>query len=335
MTDATPGSATPSLADGPPDDAAALLGLMWRIRLFEDEVRDLFTLNLIRGSTHLCQGQEATEVGVCSVLRPGDTMTCSYRGHGAVIAMGAPLDRCFGEILGRAGGLCGGRGGSMHLTDVSVGALGSNAIVGAHLPITVGAALSAQHLQTGAVSIAFFGDGATNIGAFHESLNLAAVWRLPAIFVIENNQYGEYSPLASTTPITRLADRATSYGIPGVFVDGNDIVAVRAVAGEAVERARRGEGPTLIEANTYRQQGHSRSDLAAYRPPGELERWMARDPITLLESALRLTADSTGASDRQLEQIRSEAAGDVTQAKERALSWPEPAAEERLKYLYA
>jgi acetoin:2,6-dichlorophenolindophenol oxidoreductase subunit alpha len=335
MTDTTSTGTAASLADGPPDEAFALLGLMRRIRMFEDEVRDLFTLNLIRGSTHLCQGQEATEVGVCSVLMPGDTMTCTYRGHGAVIAMGAPLDRCFGEILGRANGLCGGRGGSMHLADVSVGALGSNAIVGAHLPITVGAALTAQYLNTGAVSVAFLGDGATNIGAFHESLNLAAVWRLPALFVIENNQYGEYSPLASTTPITRLADRASSYGIPGVFVDGNDIVAVRSVAAEAVARARSGAGPTLIEANTYRQQGHSRSDLAAYRPAGELELWLARDPISLLESAIRESAASSEAADRDLEEIRAAAANDVTEAKERALGWPEPAAEDRAKDVYA
>jgi TPP-dependent pyruvate/acetoin dehydrogenase alpha subunit len=335
MTDTRSTGTTASLADGPPDEAFALLGLMWRIRMFEDEVRDLFTLNLIRGSTHLCQGQEATEVGVCSVLMPGDTMTCTYRGHGAVIAMGAPLDRCFGEILGRANGLCGGRGGSMHLADVSVGALGSNAIVGAHLPITVGAALTAQYLNTGAVSVAFLGDGATNIGAFHESLNLAAVWRLPALFVIENNQYGEYSPLASTTPITRLADRAGSYGIPGEFVDGNDIVAVRSVAAEAVARARSGAGPTLIEANTYRQQGHSRSDLAAYRPAGELELWLARDPISLLENAIRESAASSEAADRDLEEIRATAANDVTEAKERALGWPEPAAEDRAKDVYA
>jgi acetoin:2,6-dichlorophenolindophenol oxidoreductase subunit alpha len=199
----------------------------------------------------------------------------------------------------------------------------------------VGAALTAQYLNTGAVSVAFLGDGATNIGAFHESLNLAAVWRLPALFVIENNQYGEYSPLASTTPITRLADRAGSYGIPGVFVDGNDIVAVRSVAAEAVARARSGAGPTLIEANTYRQQGHSRSDLAAYRPAGELELWLARDPISLLESAIRESAASSEAADRDLEEIRAAAANDVTEAKERALGWPEPAAEDRAKDVYA
>ena len=321
-----------TLAAGAPDDATELLTAMLRIRYFEEEVQRLFSMNLMRGSTHLCQGQEAISVGVCSALSPGDTMTCTYRGHGAVLAMGAELDRSFAELLGRAGGLCGGRGGSMHLTDVSLGALGSNAIVGAHLPITTGAALSAKLLKTGAVSVAFFGDGSTNIGAFHEAVNMAAVWKLPAIFVIENNQYGEYSALAVTTPITRLADRAASYGIPGIFVDGNDVVSVRDVARTAVERARAGLGPTLIEADTYRQVGHSRSDPATYRPPGELERWMARDPITLLSQAIEASQQDGAAL---VSQIKSAVEQEVTAAKDRALSWPEPNAADRLKDVYA
>jgi pyruvate dehydrogenase E1 component alpha subunit len=316
-------------ADLAPEDGLALLREMLRIRLFEDEVRNLFGRNLVRGSTHLCQGQEAVVVGVCAALRDGDTMTCTYRGHGAVLAMGAPLDRAFGELLGRAGGLCGGKGGSMHFTDVSVGALGSNAIVGANLPIAVGAALSAQYLGTGAVSVAFFGDGATNIGAFHESLNLAAIWRLPVLFVIENNHYGEYSPLASTTPLERLADRAASYAVPGVYVDGNDVTAVRATATEAVVRARAGDGPTLLEADTYRQQGHSRSDPASYRPPGELEYWLARDPITRLSDAL------AGAGAERIEAVRAEVAAEMAEALGRALSWPEPEPSDRLKDVFA
>ncbi len=335
MTELPAPAATASLADGPPPDAPDLLGLMWRIRLFENEVKGLFARALVRGSTHLCQGQEATVAGVCTALAPGDTMTCTYRGHGAVLAMGAPLDRCFGEILGRSGGLCGGRAGSMHFADVSRGALGANAIVGANLPITVGAALSAQYLRTGAVSVAFFGDGATNIGAFHESLNLAAVWRLPALFVIENNQYGEYSPLASTTPITRLADRASSYGMPGVQVDGNDVVSVRSVAATAIARARGGGGPTLVEALTYRHEGHSRSDPATYRPAGELESWLARDPIMRLEESLRARAGDGQNPEALIERIRAEAAQDVASALERALSWPEPDLDERFKDVYA
>lgn len=322
----------PSLAQGPPDDAERLLSGMLAIRFFEEHVQKLFSRNLVRGSTHLCQGQEAVSVGVCSALDEGDTMTCTYRGHGAVLAMGVDLDRSFAEILGRAGGLCGGRGGSMHLTDVAKGALGSNAIVGAHLPITVGAALSASVLDTGAVSVAFFGDGATNIGAFHESLNMASIWKLPVIFVIENNQYGEYSPLAATTPIKRLADRAGSYGIPGAFVDGNDVVSVRAVAERAVKRARAGQGPTLIEADTYRQQGHSRSDPGKYRPEGELERWLTRDPIALLEQSMTAADD---AARHRVAAIRESTAADVAAAEERALSWPEPDVGDRMKDVYA
>jgi acetoin:2,6-dichlorophenolindophenol oxidoreductase subunit alpha len=331
VTDTFP-ARLPSLSDGPPSDARELLGRMLRIRIFEEEVQSLFSRNLMRGSTHLCQGQEAVTVGVCSALSGGDTMTCTYRGHGAVLAMGAPVDQSFAELLGREGGLCGGRGGSMHLTDARVGALGSNAIVGAHLPITVGAALSAKLLGTGAVSVAFFGDGTTNIGAFHESLNLASVWSLPAVFVIENNQYGEYSPLRTTTPIDRLADRAAAYGMPGVFVDGNDVVAVRAVAAHAVARARAGDGPTLIEADTYRQVGHSRSDPATYRPEGELERWLERDPVKLLSEAM-LRADPAGAG--EIAVVRAEAERDVQAARDRALSWPEPPAQDRFKDVYA
>jgi pyruvate dehydrogenase E1 component alpha subunit len=320
-----------SLGDGTPEEAESLLAQMYRIRFFENEVKSLFSKNLVRGSTHLCQGQEAVEVGVCSVLRPGDTMTCTYRGHGAVIAMGSDLAACFGEILGREGGLCGGRGGSMHLTDVARGALGSNAIVGAHLPIAAGAGLSAMLRRTGEVSVCFFGDGATNIGAFHESLNLAAIWKLPVVFVIENNQYGEYSPLASTTPISRLADRAHSYGIPGVHVDGNDIVPVRAVAATACEWARSGAGPTLLEADTYRHEGHSRSDPAAYRPEGELDRWLARDPITLLENAMV----RQGVATDQVAGIRDRVVQEVLEARDRALAMPEPDAEGRFEDVYA
>ncbi len=321
-----------TLQQGAPPDAEALLAAMLRIRLFEDEIMGLFTKQLVRGSTHLCQGQEAVTVGVASSLRDGDTVVCTYRGHGAVLAMGAELDASFAEIMGRSGGLCKGRGGSMHLTDVARGVLGSNAIVGGHLPIAVGAALSAQHLGTGAVSVAFFGDGATNIGAFHESLNMAGIWKLPVLFVIENNQYGEYSPIASTTPIARLADRAASYGMPGVQVDGNDVVAVREAAREAVDRATGGEGPTLLEALTYRHGGHSRADPGAYRPPGELDSWLERDPITALERAMRAGG---GDAETRIEQVREAVTTDVAEALKRALSWPEPDAEERFEDVYA
>lgn len=322
-----------TLADGPPPDAATLLATMWRIRLVEEEIKGFFAKGLIRGSTHLCIGQEASEVGVISALQPGDTITCTYRGHGATIGMGSPVDKTFAEILGRKGGLCDGRGGSMHFTDVARGHLGSNAIVGANIPITAGAALSAQYLGTGAVSIAFFGDGATNIGTFHEGLNLASVWKLPAVFVIENNQYGEYSPLAATTPVAHLADRASTFGMPGIRVDGNDVVAVREVAQQAIARARAGAGPTLIECVTYRHGGHSRTDAASYRPEGELEAWLERDPIVLLENAMRRFGGAE--AEAQIERIHAEVAEEVTAARDRALSWPEPPSEDRFRDVYA
>ena len=322
----------PSLADGVPSDALSLLRSMYRIRFFENEVMDLFSQSLMRGSTHLCQGQEGVVVGVAAALRPGDTMTSTYRGHGAVLAQGAPLDRAFGELLGREGGLCGGKGGSMHFADVSVGALGSNAIVGAHLPTTVGAALAATYRGTDEVSVAYFGDGSTNIGTFHESLNMASVWKLPAIFVLENNQYGEYSPVARTTPIERLSDRADSYGMAKIFVDGNDVVAMRSAAAEAVARARAGEGPTLIEADTYRQSGHSRSDPAKYRPAEEVEHWFARDPIVQLRAAY----DRLGpANAEQSAAVEQEAKNEVLEARDRALTWPEPAVSSGMEHVFA
>ncbi len=301
---------------------------MLEIREFEDEVQRLFLQNVVRGSTHLYQGQEAVAVGACSALREGDTMTCTYRGHGAVLAMGAPADRSLAEILGKADGLCRGKGGSMHLTDVGRGILGSFAIVGANLPVTCGAALSATYRGTDAVSLAFFGDGATNIGTFHEALNLAAIWRLPAIFVCENNLYGEYSPIAATTPIDRLADRANSYGMASAQVDGNDLLAVREVAWAATERARAGDGPTLVEALTYRQRGHSRTDPAAYRPEGELERWLERDPIVLFERAL---VERDAATAEHLATMRSEVEREMATMSARVRTWPAPDPESRLE----
>ena len=254
------------------------LRAMYEIRFFEEECQRLFASGLVGGSTHLCQGQEAVVVGASRALRPTDTMLCTYRGHGAVLAKGAPLDRCFAEIIGRANGLCGGKGGSMHLTDVSVGALGSFAIVGAHLPIAAGVAFAARYRGSDDVTICYFGDGATNIGAFHEALNLAQLWKLPVIYVCENNLYGEYSPIASTTPIVRLADRGSAYGIEAEAIDGNDLFIVHDAISRAASRARAGDGPTFIEALTYRHKGHSRTDPAKYRPAGELERWLERDP---------------------------------------------------------
>ena len=311
-------------------DLLTLHRRMVEIRAFEDEVARLFMQALVRGSTHLYQGQEAVAVGVCSALRPGDTMTCTYRGHGALLAMGAPADRCMAEILGKADGVCGGMGGSMHLTDIAVGALGSFAIVGAHLPFACGTALAAVYRGTDDVSVAFFGDGTTNIGAFHEAMNLAAVWHLPVIFVCENNLYGEYSPLASTTPVHRLADRAGSYAMPASTIDGNDVLAVRAATDEALARARAGEGPTFLEMLTYRQRGHSRADPGAYRPDGELERWLERDPIVLFETELvtRGVADAQALAD-----VRTEVDAAIAATSQAVRDWPAPAPEARFRGL--
>lgn len=312
----------PTLAQTLPHDYEQLLRKMYEIRFFENEVQELYSAGLVRGSTHLYQGQEAVSVGAMSALRPDDTMTCTYRSHGATIAKGAPIDGCFAELLGRAGGICNGKGGSMHYTVASIGALGSNAIVGAHLPIANGAALAAKYLNTGRVSICFFGDGASNIGAFHESLNLAALWKLPVIFVIENNQYGEYSAIRLTTAGETLADRAVGFGMTALRIDGNDVVSVATAVSQAAERARSGEGPTLIEAVTYRHSGHSRADLATYRPAGELEEWLQRDPISNLENAIRReVADA----DSLISRVRDGTQADVAAAKDRAVSWPEPA----------
>lgn len=313
------------------DRRLRFLGRMIEIRLFEEEVQHLFDQDLVRGSTHLCSGQEAVVVGACGALKRGDSMLCTYRGHGAVLAMGAPLDGTFAEILGRDGGLCAGKGGSMHLADVSVGAYGSFATVGAHLPIALGFGFAARYRATDEVCLCFFGDGAVNIGAFHEALNLASLWKLPVIFVCENNLYGEYSPLAATTPIAELFERARSYAMPGRRIDGNDVDLVHAVIGQAVERARRGEGPTLVEAMTYRHKGHSRSDPATYRPREELERWLALDPIVTLEQRL-----SEGGTELDLlREVRRIAEANVQEALENALSWPAPKLDSRFDHIYA
>lgn len=304
---------------------------MLEIRHFEDECARLFAQGAVRGTTHLCQGQEATVVGACGAVTDSDTMTCTYRGHGAVLAKGAPLAESFGEILGREKGLCKGKGGSMHLTDTRVGALGSFAIVGAHLPISVGAALANQLSGDKGVSLCFFGDGSTNIGAFHESLNMAGVWRLPVVFICENNLYGEYSTVAATTPIERLADRAASYGMPGIRIDGNKVDEVFYEVTEAVERARAGEGPTLIEAMTYRQKGHSRSDPATYRPEDELEKWLEHDPIKLNAAAL----EAKGVSSEELERLDTEAGERVKAALAEAESWDPPPLEARFEDVWA
>ena len=267
-------------------DRIEQLKRMMEIRTVEDRIQKLFADGMVRGSTHLCNGQEAVSVGVARATEPDDVITCTYRGHGHALALGATPVQVLGEICGRMVGCAGGIGGSMHLMEASVGLLPTFAIVGAGLPIACGAAIAARNLGTDRVAVTVFGDGSTNIGAFHESLNLAAIRRLPVIFVCENNLYGEYTRINLSTPIDDIAVRATAYGMPSEIVDGQDVDAVGAAIARAVERARRGDGPTLIEMKTYRYSGHSRSDPATYRPTGELDTWLKRDPIEILAKRL-------------------------------------------------
>ena len=267
-------------------DKIAQYERMLEIREFEDQIIPIFSAGLARGSTHLCQGQEALAVGLASVLRDTDVVAATYRGHGIALALGLTPESVLGEIMGKAKGCCGGVGGTMHLCDMSVGFLPTSAIVGAGIPIATGAALAFQTQGIDSVGVAVFGDGATNIGAFHEGLNLASIWKLPVIFICDNNVYGEYSRIHTTTPIEDLHMRAESYNMPHFALDGMDVSAVQAGISEAVERARTGGGPTLIEAKTYRFSGHSRTDQALYRPAGELEKWLERDPIKVTEDAL-------------------------------------------------
>lgn len=259
---------------------------MLEIRLVEDEVMNLFFEGLISGTTHTCQGQEAVAVGMAAALRPTDTVTCTYRGHGLALALGLSPLALLAELLGRRDGVLEGKGGSMHLTAPDVGLLPTFAIVGAGIPVAAGAAYASQVLGDDGAAVAVFGDGAANIGAFHEGLNLAAIWRLPVVFICENNLYGEYSRIDKTTPVADIASRAAAYAMPGVIVDGQDLDAVMAAVGAAVDHARGGKGPTLLEMKTYRYAGHSRGDPAKYRPMGELEQWKARDPIALYERKL-------------------------------------------------
>lgn len=315
-----------------PPDRRQWLRTMLLIRRFEDKVQQLFLQGLIPGTTHLCQGQEAVSVGALSAISPADYLTITYRGHGQALARGVDPETAFAELMGRETGVCKGRGGSMHLTDFSRGLIGSFAIVGAGLPVALGAAMSAKLRGTTSVALTFFGDGATNIGTFHESLNMASVWKAPVVFICENNLYGEYSPVRATTPVDDLAVRATAYAIPGVTVDGNDVDAVYAATRAAVERARSGDGPTLLECKTYRYSGHSRTDPAKYRQPGELDAWKARDPIKRLGEALAAEGVMRVAEqDAMLQEVQDL----INVAAERAAAAPWPKREEIDRYVYA
>jgi acetoin:2,6-dichlorophenolindophenol oxidoreductase subunit alpha len=301
--------------------ALDLYRTMTEIRLFEKRAYDLFLQNLVKGTTHLGTGQEAIAAGVAGAMRKDDYTFVTYRGHAHVLARGTPMTPVMAELLGRENGLMHGKGGSMHLLDVSRGVLGSYAIIGAQLVIANGSAWSAQYRGSGQVTVCFFGDGTTNIGAFHEALNLAAVWSLPVVFVCENNQYMEYTPIADVTAVKRpAADRAPAYGLSSLVVDGNDVEAVYGMARDAIDRARQGGGPSLIEALTYRHGGHSRADPGKYRPAEEVREWMARDPIP----AYRKVLLSRGVDEAVLDGIDARAKEAVDLATEEAKAGPEP-----------
>ncbi len=271
-----------------PEQLRQVLHKMHLIRRFEEGAEDAYTRGLIHGTMHLSIGQEASALGICMPLKEDDQITSTHRGHGHCIAKGAEVDRMFAEFFGKTTGYCKGRGGSMHIADVSKGNLGANGIVAGGIPIAVGAALSAKMQKNGKVVICFFGDGANNEGAFHESLNMASIWKLPVVFVCENNGYGMSTSTARSTAVANIAERAAAYAMPGFTVNGNDFSAVAEIATAAIDRARRGEGPTLIETKTYRHRGHSKSDRNRYRTKEEIEEWKAlRDPISLFETELK------------------------------------------------
>jgi len=305
---------------------------MLTIRFFEEKVFELYGQNLVPGTIHLYTGEEAVAVGVCANLRKDDYITSTHRGHGHCIAKGARLDKTMAEILGRKTGYCKGKGGSMHIADFSIGMLGATAVVGAGIPIAAGAGLSIKLRDTDQVVACFFGEGSSNQGAFHEGINLAAVWTLPVVFVCENNLYAMGTRQSRVMAIENIADRAVAYGIPGVVVDGNDVLAVYEAAHVAVERARRGEGSTLIECKTYRQKGHSRFDPAAYRPKEEVETWLKRDPIMRLQTRLFKMSVLTEA---EAQKMVNEVKKSVDEATKFTMESPFPEPEEALDDVYA
>ncbi|MBM3140868.1 MAG: thiamine pyrophosphate-dependent dehydrogenase E1 component subunit alpha [Chloroflexi bacterium] len=307
-------------------DAEQLLYMyrtMVTIREFEETAGRLAEQAKIPGAVHLYAGEEAIAVGVCAHLDPADTITSTHRGHGHCIAKGGDVRRMFAELFGKSEGYCRGKGGSMHIADLDIGILGANGIVGGGPPIAVGAAFAAKYQGNGRVCVCFTGDGATNEGTWHEAINFAALHRLPAIFVIENNHYGEFTPQERQGAIARLADRAASYGIPGVSIDGQDVIAVYEAAREAIERARRGDGPTIIEGDTYRFYNHTGMSEGDPRPQEERAAWRQRDPIAILRGVLEQRAILSGESAERIhEEVRREVEGAIRFAE--AAPYPDP-----------
>ena len=325
------------------DQALDILRQMWEIRLFENKVYELLGRNVIKGASHLYAGEEAVAVGAISALRDDDLITSTHRGHGHCHARGASLARTeeakqehynkmMAELCGRATGYCLGRGGSMHIADVEKGNLGATGIVGGNIPVATGAGLAQQLLGTDRVVLCFFGDGASNTGNFHESLNLAALWKLPVVYIVENNLYGMSVPIQKATAKLDIADRACAYGIPGQVVDGMDVLAVRQAVGKAIERARRGAGPSLVECQAYRWYGHSRSDPRKYRTKEEEAAWKARDPIPNFAARL---VEAGIATEAEIDAVEEQVEGEIEEATKFALNSPTPPVEELELHVYA
>jgi pyruvate dehydrogenase E1 component alpha subunit len=333
MLDKAKGAAKAGLNDDIGEEVRLeLYRLQVLLRDAEQRAYDLFLQNLVKGTSHLSLGQEAVAAGCAAAMKPGDLSFCTYRGHAHTLARGVPVERVLGELMGRDNGLMRGKGGSMHLTSVQHGVMGSYAIIGAHLPIACGAAWRAQYKGDGDVSVCFFGDGTTNIGAFHEALNFAVVWKLPVVFVCENNLYMEYTPIGEVTAVASPAgDRAAAYGLPKIVIDGNDADEVYRTAKAAYDKARRGEGPSLIECITYRHSGHSRADPAKYRPEGELEKWKERDPVKLYRARLA----EFGIDPAVMTGIESGVRREVDEATETCKAAPAPSMELLTTDVYA
>ncbi len=312
--------------------ARAILKDMWRIRLFEEAVEDLYGRGMMHGTMHLSIGQEAVPVGASLAMTEGDLITCTHRGHGHTIARGADLGRMMAELLGRENGYCKGRGGSMHIADVATGNLGANGIVAGGLPIAAGAALSQKMRGTDGVTVCVHGDGAVGEGAWHEAMVLASMWNLPVVFLCENNHYGMSLPSLAAYKVAKLSDKAAGYGMPGETVDGNDVNAVAEAVARAVQRARVGDGPSFIDAVTYRWRGHSKSDKNLYRSKEEVAQWRERDPITRHTEAMLAAGNLT---QEEVDAVQAEVRQEIRDAVVFGTQGAEPTVEAMLAGVYA
>lgn len=331
MSDTLPDNTPYAVRAYRPEALKEALRKMFLIRKFEEGAEECYMRGLIHGTMHLSIGQEASAVGACMSLSDADKITSTHRGHGHCLAKGAHVEKMFAEFFGKETGYCRGRGGSMHIADVAKGNLGANGIVGGGLPIAVGSALSAKRLGTGAVTVCFFGDGANNEGAFHEALNMASIWKLPVIFVCENNKYGMSVSTERSTAVKSIADRAVAYAMPGVSLDGNDFSAVVEAVDTAVARARAGTGPSLIENLTYRTRGHSRSDRNRYRSKEEIALWTERDPIPRMAKMLVSHGVMTKV---EVEEMEVATANEIASGIETAQSAQEPGIEDATRDVY-